>query len=126
MKPAVLWTNACASWAPPILGFWWAEPTPCPTCLPLPPTPFPTHHPECQGSALPVLPPPSHPDLIQVLVLGCHRRLQIEDLEARIALMPLLQAEKDRRWGCHGQGQEGTGLSVPACSAGHSQHADGD
>ncbi|XP_056276967.1 NADH dehydrogenase [ubiquinone] 1 alpha subcomplex subunit 13 [Pseudoliparis swirei] len=25
------------------------------------------------------------------------RRLQIEDLEARIALMPLLQAEKDRR-----------------------------
>lgn len=36
--------------------------------------------------------------LIQVLVLGFHRRLQIEDFEARIALMPLLQAEKDRRW----------------------------
>ncbi|XP_023390291.1 NADH dehydrogenase [ubiquinone] 1 alpha subcomplex subunit 13 isoform X1 [Pteropus vampyrus] len=35
--------------------------------------------------------------LIQVLVLGFHRRLQIEDFEARIALMPLLQAEKDRR-----------------------------
>nr|XP_036852089.1 NADH dehydrogenase [ubiquinone] 1 alpha subcomplex subunit 13 isoform X1 [Manis javanica] len=30
------------------------------------------------------------------------RRLQIEDFEARIALMPLLQAEKDRRWGCQG------------------------
>ena len=27
----------------------------------------------------------------------CHRRLQIEELEARIALMPLLQAEHDRR-----------------------------
>lgn len=26
--------------------------------------------------------------------------MQIEDFEARIALMPLLQAEKDRRWGC--------------------------
>jgi hypothetical protein len=30
-------------------------------------------------------------------VLGFHRRLLIEDLEARIALMPLLLAEKDRR-----------------------------
>lgn len=29
--------------------------------------------------------------------MGFHRRLQIEDFEARIALMPLLQAEKDRR-----------------------------
>uniref|UniRef100_A0A3B3QRR9 NADH dehydrogenase [ubiquinone] 1 alpha subcomplex subunit 13 n=1 Tax=Paramormyrops kingsleyae TaxID=1676925 RepID=A0A3B3QRR9_9TELE len=27
----------------------------------------------------------------------CCRRLQIEDLEARIALLPLLQAEHDRR-----------------------------
>uniref|UniRef100_A0A4W5RS80 NADH dehydrogenase [ubiquinone] 1 alpha subcomplex subunit 13 n=1 Tax=Hucho hucho TaxID=62062 RepID=A0A4W5RS80_9TELE len=26
------------------------------------------------------------------------RRLQIEELEARIALLPLLQAEQDRRW----------------------------
>lgn len=26
-----------------------------------------------------------------------YRRLQIEDLEARIALMPLFQAERDRR-----------------------------
>lgn len=28
----------------------------------------------------------------------CCRRLQIEELEARIALLPLLQAEHDRRW----------------------------
>lgn len=27
-----------------------------------------------------------------------YRRLQIEELEARIALLPLLQAEQDRRW----------------------------
>lgn len=31
-------------------------------------------------------------------ISGFHRRLQIEDLEARIALMPLFQAEKDRRY----------------------------
>lgn len=30
-------------------------------------------------------------------VCACCRRLQIEELEARIALMPLLQAEHDRR-----------------------------
>lgn len=29
---------------------------------------------------------------------SCRRRLQIEELEARIALMPLMQAEQDRRW----------------------------
>lgn len=32
-----------------------------------------------------------------VCVFVCCRRLQIEELEARIALMPLLQAEHDRR-----------------------------
>jgi hypothetical protein len=33
-----------------------------------------------------------------VLMNGCVlRRLQIEELEARVALMPLLQAEHDRR-----------------------------
>lgn len=83
--------------------------------------PIPMHHPECPGAVL------SAPhSLIQVLVLGFHRRLQIEDFEARIALMPLLQAEKDRRWGCQGQGQEVTGLSTPAYSTGHSQNVHGD
>lgn len=70
--------------------------------------------------------PPSPPtNLIQVLVLGFHRRLQIEDFEARIALMPLLQAEKDRRWGHQDQGQEVTGLSSSACSVGTQQKCTG-
>lgn len=65
---------------------------------------------------------PSPPtNLIQVLVLGFHRRLQIEDFEARIALMPLLQAEKDRRWGHQDQGQEVTGLSSSEYSVGTEQ-----
>lgn len=34
----------------------------------------------------------------QRCVFLCHRRLQIEEMEARIALMPLMQAEQDRRW----------------------------
>lgn len=52
----------------------------------------------CQGNAHPraassaTIPPGT-----DLSVLGFHRRLQIEDFEARIALMPLLQAEKDRR-----------------------------
>lgn len=33
-----------------------------------------------------------------VCVFVYFRRLQIEEMEARIALMPLLQAEHDRRW----------------------------
>lgn len=34
----------------------------------------------------------------QPCVFLCRRRLQIEEMEARIALMPLMQAEQDRRW----------------------------
>lgn len=38
------------------------------------------------------------------LTASPRRRLLIEDLEARIALMPLLQAEADRRYGGGGAG----------------------